>query len=745
MMLAYVCIADDISLGPPKTVFASSRHNPRLADTSVSSGDPAVSTDDVENARAKFFSDRQMNRRSGALEKDGKDSWTRAAERRALGGDDESKADGRDRNDRFGRHDTQDGERRNGFGEKGDARWNNGRGEERRQNGDRPAGGWRDREARKNGDRNHEEKDPEWMDDPVVKKDQELNFAPAKSQDEFQKWKESMNKKVKGEPEKEEVVEAPPPAPESKPSLQLEGFEKGSFFGFSAPSGLPTPTSAANTPVTAPPAKSAAKGKTSRYASMFKPAVEETPPPQAESDVPKAANVIARTTAEDQEGFNRVLQMLGGGLKIGGQPTPTSETPSAPSAAPSAPQSPPQPTRAGANGSSAKPKSRFFQAQPKSPERLNSPQQGGVQLGGGNQFDRGLTEEPATIGGRSEQQSRPPQEPAMTPEPSNMFNAFREQQARPSSGRVSELAMFDPPSRSAPSPDINIQNLLAQQRQRSQHTSHESQNLLNLLKKSDPSQLLSRPLSQQTPSELQRWLDHQHHANSHGGVGPGVETFAPKPGRIPHQPPGVFEEQLMRNFPSREDLLREQQQMPPGLPEPRRQQQRAPPGFFDEREIMMQQQQQQLLQQQMRRSYAEAPPQQIPQAQQQPQFRKHQTLPSIHQQQQQYSGEYHITSPQSAGGNGPPGFSSHMPPRHPPGFGGNVPQQQQQHFQREAPPPGSMPPGFGPPPPQQQPPPPGFYGATGPPPPGFRNVPPPPGMRGGERQFDHYDMGRRGP
>lgn len=744
----FVPCVDDISLGPPKTVFASSRHGSRLAD------EPA-STDDAENPRAKFFSDR-VNRRSGMQEKDGRDkldSWTLAAERRAQGGgDDDGKGD---KNDRYGRHDAN----RNGFGEKGDPRWNSNRGDERRQNGDRPTGGWREREQarRHNGDR-HDEREPEWMDesDPVVKRDQELNFSKPSTAEEFQKWKESMSRKTKGEPEvekeKEATVEAAPPPPGPKPSLTLDGFEPGGFFAFNAPSGTPTPGgSTATPPASAIPAKTAGKGKTSRFASMFKPPVEETPPPPPpESDVQKIANGFARTTAEDQEGFNRVLQMLGGGLKIGGPPTPASESPAPAPApalapAPSAPQSPLQPTRAGANGTGAKPKSRFFQSQPKSPERMQSPQQGGIQLGGDNHFDR---EEPA---------ARPPQEPTRTPEPNNMYNVLREQQPRPASGRVNELAMFDPP-RSAPSPDINIQNLLAQQRQRPQHHSNESQNLLNLLKKSDVSQQASRPPSQQTggvnPADLQRWLDHQHQANSHGGAGHNVETYAPKPARLPQQPPGLYEEQLMRNCPSREDLGREPQQMPPGIPEPRRQppqQQRAPPGFYDEREMMMQQQQQMLQQQQqqqqMRRNYGDPQPQHQQMPPQPQPFRKPQGP------QPQYQGEYHITSPNLSGP--PPGFGAAPPPHHmprqPPGFGG---QPHPQHFQqqREPPPPGSMPPGFGPQ--NGGGPPPGFYGA-GPPPPGFQNVrgsmdgsgmpPPPPGMRSRpSAQYDGYENGRRG-
>ncbi|SMY30535.1 unnamed protein product [Zymoseptoria tritici ST99CH_1A5] len=95
-----------------------------------------------------------------------------SGERRALGDQEDGKT--RERNDRYGRRDNPDGERRNAFGEKHDPRWTNDRDHRRRQNGDRPTGSWWERDqGRQNGDRGHDEKELEWMEDPVVKKDQD--------------------------------------------------------------------------------------------------------------------------------------------------------------------------------------------------------------------------------------------------------------------------------------------------------------------------------------------------------------------------------------------------------------------------------------------------------------------------------------------------------------------------------------------------------------------------------------------
>ncbi|KAK4494618.1 hypothetical protein PRZ48_013974 [Zasmidium cellare] len=692
---------EEVSLGPPKTMFPSSRNISRLSDlpdrNATTTGDGAAS-EEPESARSRFFSDRQLNRRSMNNEKEGKDgrdnrdSWTSLRERRE-------------------KQDREDGDRRNGFGGRDDPRWTR----DDRRNGDR-AGGWREREQQRR-DRDHDrgEKEPEWMDDPVVKKDQELGFGMARTQEEFQKWKEGMSKKAKGEVVKEEPVEtAPEPATapaEPKPTvapLKLDGFESGIFGGWGVGNASAGGSQGATTPgATGSIKASTGKPKASRFASMFKPAAEETPPtPAEEPNAPQPANGhAAKTTAEDQEGFNRVLQMLGS-AKLG-QPTPpqAEQTPASP---------PPAIKTSGMNGTGpAKPKSRFTDmfAQ-KSPERLQSPQQGGVQLG--DSVFGSEANGPASFGARmperqaSEQQLPRTQAPqsAMSPEPSGIpFNAMREQ--RPASGRMNDLAMFDPPSRNAASPDVNIQNLLAQNRQRQHGSNNESQQLLNLLRKDTSS---SRPPSQQALpmhgglDQMHHWLDNQQRPQV------PAEPHAPKP-RVPQQPPGLFEEQLMRNYPTEQQHRQEPLQMPPGMQEPQRRSSRVPPGFFDEQQNIFLQQRQQHQQQQMRQQFADGPPpqQQVPGAGRRPSA--HPNLPpmQIPQGQQFPPSEYHqLTSPVGAQGPPPPGFNPHMP-RHPPGFHNiNIFQQPQQ---REPPPPG-----FGG---LQSPPanaPPGFFGPQGVPP-----------------------------
>lgn len=278
--------ADEVSLGPPRTMFPSSRNVSKLSDFQPPSD--ATPGDEADNARSRFFSDRQLNRRSQNSEKDGRDnrdSWTSVRERRE---------GQKDREDRFGRHDKEDGERRNGFGERHDPRWGGNRDE--RRNGDRHSGGWREREQQRrdrDGDHrgHHNEREPEWMDDPVVKKDQELGFGEAKTQEDFQRWKDSMSKKTKGEadPEPEKPLEdimpqaaatVPPEPKQPVAPLKLDGFDNGLFGGWG--NAAPTPNVATPGSTTAPKSSAPGKGKTSRFASMFSkpPAEEPAPAPQ---------------------------------------------------------------------------------------------------------------------------------------------------------------------------------------------------------------------------------------------------------------------------------------------------------------------------------------------------------------------------------------------------------------------------------------------------------------------------------
>ncbi|KAF2217222.1 hypothetical protein CERZMDRAFT_104589 [Cercospora zeae-maydis SCOH1-5] len=718
---------DDVSLGPPRNMFPSSRNVSKLSDVHDKNGTDATNSDEPDSVRSRFFSDRQLNRRSGP-EKDGadaKDRWSGVRERRQQGEIEDEKRG-------FGRHDKDDGERRNGYGHKDDPRWSR----DDRPNGTRAGGGWREREAARR-DRDHHEKEPEWMDDPVVKKDQELGFT-ARTQDDFEEWKRQMAGKPKVEKE-----EAPTPEPASipaqeqvKPTLKLDGFEGGLFGGFGAASATTTPgTIAPSTTTASSGAKAPGKGKTSRFASMFKP-IEPTPPP-APVEEPQPATANGSKTAEDQEGFNRVLAMLGG-TKINQAPSaPESSRDLAPSYAEPMPTSPPPPPKS-MTSSGTLPggrKSRFTDmfAQDKNPERLQSPQQSSPRFPGDSVMEHSnssLPETPAQLFGHNlpERQPSNPQlartqapDPTISPEPSGIpFNALREQQPRPTSGRPNELySRFEPPSRVAASPDRNIQDLLAQQpRHRPQTTSSQSQDLLNLLK--NPKS--SRPPSQQAiPSnggidqaELERWLQQQQPLQTQGPM----QTFAPKP-RGPQQPPGLFEEQLMRNYGPEQQRHEQMSQMQ------ERAQPRAPPGFYNpEQEAMLVQQQRQAQHQaqqqaereaqqaQLRRQqqYAElAQRQQIQQQQQQQQpprrMSGHPALQQMHIPQQHSQPDFHqLSSPVGGGAPPPPGFN--QMPRYPPGFANvnTFPQQREQ-----------APPGFSAGPMS----PPGFFG--GPPnlPPGF--------------------------
>ena len=664
---------EDISLGPPRTMFPSSRNVSKAPDfgdkVATSSGD-AVPGDEQEAPRSRFFGGDRSNRKS-MNDKEGRDnreSWTAARERRTLGGDDEHKQEGR-----YGRRDRdQDGERRNGYGEKHDSRWG-----ERRQNGERQ-GGWREREREKK-DRDlerggHAEREPEWMEDPAPAgaEDDLRTMGMPRNQEQFQKWKEAMSGKKSqieetGTSQEEPMKSAREAAPaKPAPPLKLEGIVDKPFGGWSD-------NAAGSTLDSAPtPAKSGpGKKKGSRFASMFSETQLREEAPLPETSLQKAANEVANGSAEDEAGFKRILQMLGGtGISQPG----SAEIPS------------PPPPKTATNG--AKQKSRFtgfFDQTPKSPERMQSPPEANFKHDNGSMLrgsSHGVIDEPASMFGGALPESRfgeqhvrnqGPSNP-IPPEPMQPMNGNRDQQ--PPGGRANDIFIDHPPSRGAATPDINIQNLLASQRaQRSQQGQDKnSEFLLNLLQTKG-----SRPPSQQArpESNFPLWLDQPPNM---------PEPHAPKPRAPP--PPGLFEDQFLRNVPPEPPRL-EQQPLPPNeiLPQ-RRSSQRAPPGFYDEQNLYLQQQQQQQAAQ--RRNFTEPP--QHHQHQPGRRMSGHPNLPQQMQIPQQYSGgpplpEY-LQSP--AGGQGPPpGFNPQMP-RHPPGFHNipNIPnifQAPQQQGGREPP------------------------------------------------------------
>src|SRR6202012_5598464 len=112
--------------------------------------------------------------------------------------------------------------------------------------------------------------------------------------------------------------------------------------------------------------------------------VAEAPPPMAPA---------ANGTADDQAGFNRILQMLG---NTGIQPPASQEGPHSP------------PSKASANG--MKPKSRFtgfFDQTPKSPERVQSPPEVNSKPNEGDMFaaTRTVSNEPSSVFSGKQQES----------------------------------------------------------------------------------------------------------------------------------------------------------------------------------------------------------------------------------------------------------------------------------------------------------------------------------------------------
>lgn len=684
---------EDVSLGPPRSVFPSSRNVSKLSDFAGEKDGEGNGGEEQEAGRNRMAGDR-FNRNKSMNDKEYDDRWSSVRERRN-GGEDGQRPD-----NKHGRRDReQDGERRNG-----DSRWG-GRGEERRQTGERTS--WRDREQDKKertwerGGR--QEKAPEWMDesDPPPGAEDDLgSMGMPRNQEDFQKWKDAMS----GKKAPVEVAEPePPPARETKPAatLNIGGFMDkplGVFGEGNTPSGS-TMGSLATAPKSAQPT-----GKASRFASMF----NKDPQPREEPAAqPKSTDTKPNGSAEDEVGFQRIMQMLGG----------TGIGPAAPAEAPS---SPPAKT----TGSGPRQKSRFnafFDSAPKSPEMMQVPpdvasrvNDGELHLGG-----RGAASEPPQMfggtEGRNEHQSARGFMPGNPISPDPIASSQREQQRQPPPPRANDVLLEQPPIRATATPDTSIHDLLASRPAlRPEGHDKNSAFLLNLLQTKGS----SRPPSQQARPDgnFPLWLDQPQNPQ---------EPHAPKP-RVP-PPPGLFEDQLTRN--ALQDPLRQEltQQMPSDMPQ-RRTSQRAPPGFYDEQNLFLQQAQQ--AQAAQRRGYNE-PAQQLP-----PGGRRmsgHPNLPQMQipnlQQQYQHAPPQGLPdfmqSPVAQQGP-PPGFNPHMP-RHPPGIH-NIPNIFQAPQQPPAPPQSQQgsrePPGFGgmaglggmQSPPNA---PPGFYGGPQGLPPGF--------------------------
>nr|POE72066.1 hypothetical protein CFP56_11942 [Quercus suber] len=667
---------------------------PRLSDFADITND-ASQADEVELMRRdRGFGDKQTSRKnlnsSETEPRHSKESWMQARERRAHGGDE----DGSEL--KFGRREReQDCERRNGFGDKSDGRWGAHR-EDKRSNGER-TGGWREREReRQRHDRDRDRdwdrssKDPEWMDDPVAKQDDDLStMGMPKNQEDFEKWKQAQharNKKSVDEP----IVEPPKPPLSAPPQsgtparkiepLKLDSLADKAFGGWGENKRTEPPSESTTSTATA---QAPAKGK-SRFMPMFQ---KDKPKEQASSvEVVQVPSVASED--DNKAGFDRILQMLS---TTGLSQATTSETMSPGLISmPLEPASPPPQSRL-TNGQ--KPKSRFtgfFDQTPKSPDKSQSPRVNDKEIAfrdisseansGSHSYHQ---ESRNNFGGGplgDYSQQRPNTNPPQVPiGPQAMVSTSDREEHQPQQNRIHGL-FLDPPSRAASTPDNNIQNLLAQRNKGQQGQDKNSDFLLSLLQAKGT----SRPTSSQAPPDFPLWIDQ---AKNNITEPHGSEPLA-------HAKAAPFEEQSLRHGPP--DMLRQDQSQGPGhnLPQ-RRNSQRAPPGFFDEQNLFLQQQQQQQPGQAQRRAFPEPHQQQIPQLGRRIGGHPSQQIQMPSSVPPQYLPQEYTQSGPGVHPGPPPGFNPHI--RHPPGFHNipnifEAPQSQQQKQRQPAPPP---PAGFG--------------------------------------------------
>ncbi|RAK99389.1 uncharacterized protein BO80DRAFT_426643 [Aspergillus ibericus CBS 121593] len=387
--------SEDIILGPPKTAFASASRIPGKGSIDATER-PSKPTDqddsknDRFNLREKFFKDREsgerdFDRRDAKLgtfnnRRGDREDWNSGRPRRTFGQEEQERKPRR--NGEFDRweatRDQRDPNNDRGARDK-DARFfprkDNTPGRARHE------GSWfrddnahdapeadeektpvRNREWRRDrhgADRDWTrgakfEQEPEWLDS--TDKDESRRVH---TQEDFERWKERMkagSSQAQTE-EKEVPVEpaaAPAPKPEPRPtdgeifSSNGTPFTSDSamerFFGLLGDSKPPPPPQVPQVPqeISPPPAMEASNkkeplpgklGKSSRFAGLFSP-----PPgspakdPEYQPETKSSPSTHAVNTDADQEGFQRILQMLGGGRSRNAtphnDPMPTNRPPS---------------------------------------------------------------------------------------------------------------------------------------------------------------------------------------------------------------------------------------------------------------------------------------------------------------------------------------------------------------------------------------------------------------------------------
>ncbi|MBE7181886.1 MAG: hypothetical protein INR71_11890, partial [Terriglobus roseus] len=306
-----------------------------------------------------------VSRRRSSHNEEGAERWRK---------DDKDRELGRMRKARVDEEAIEDQQpRRNGYGRGGgrmgawrdeqaegerDTRPQGGRWRDREERGDRERD--RDRDRHQNRDRERErdwtrghkvqdkliDEEPEWMSEPVIKP----QVKEEKTQEDFERWKaEQRAKSSSVNMDKDEVV--PMFAKESKPAEQQPPKQTLNFAGFGTfgnrkqvEIGLPKEAEAGAS--AAKPAPLAGLGKASKFGALFQKAKEETPTPspayepeppqQPPSQPPGLAALFAQppqaaaspsngagagSSKEDAEGFQRILQMLGGAKVSSPQPS----------------------------------------------------------------------------------------------------------------------------------------------------------------------------------------------------------------------------------------------------------------------------------------------------------------------------------------------------------------------------------------------------------------------------------------
>lgn len=324
-------VSENIVLGPPKLAFASSSSARTPGKTNPSGLGDLRTAENATPATRVFgkdqdYDDRDHERRGGRTGgvhgrrnfKEDKEDWSNRSRRTFDGEDNERRPRQRWEN----RRDQADGEEsRRDNREEG--RWGHrqgqGRGkfdqpwfrsetgseglEDSSKSYGRQKGWGRDHRSGAGADTEwnaRPEQDPEWMDSPEPESQKQAHTA-----EDFQKWKERMraeNEKRAPVDEIQESVEVMEleAKQQSTKSMSLKVKpETDKFFELYADKKAPEETAAA---------VEAKKHKT-RFAALF------SPPPEAPKAAPEAhipEPVRPASTDADQEGFQRILQMLGG-------------------------------------------------------------------------------------------------------------------------------------------------------------------------------------------------------------------------------------------------------------------------------------------------------------------------------------------------------------------------------------------------------------------------------------------------